>query len=100
MPLILLAASDARNVITAAIGCGKQYQRRCHRPGCTFMGHRDAVGSLNMHPIAFSRTIDVPAHVTYQRPGPLRVHPRNEEPGTVQPGSRHVVVARTRATGP
>ena len=54
---------------------------RCHRPGCTFMGHRDVVGSVNMHPLAFGHTIDVPAHVTYQRPGPLRVRPRDEQPG-------------------
>ncbi len=73
---------------------------RCHRPGCTFVGHRDVVGSLNMHPLAFGQTIDVPAHVTYQRPGPLRVRPRSKEPGTVQPCSRNVVVARTRATSP
>ncbi|MGO8948346.1 MAG: zinc ribbon domain-containing protein, partial [Ktedonobacterales bacterium] len=73
---------------------------RCHRPGCAFVGHRDVVGAVNMHPLAFGRTIDVPAHVTYQRPGPLRVHPRSEEPGTVQPCSRNVVVARTRATSP
>ncbi len=71
---------------------------RCHRPGCTFEGHRDVVGSLNMHPLAFGRPIDVPAHVTYQRPGPVRVRPRSEEPGTVRQGSRDVVVARTRAT--
>ncbi len=71
---------------------------RCHRPGCAFVGHRDVVGAVNMHPLAFGRTIDVPAHITYQRPGPLRVHPRNKQPGTVQPGSRNVVVARTRAT--
>jgi putative transposase len=72
---------------------------RCHRPGCSFVGHRDVVGSVNMHPIAFGGTIDVPAHITYQRPGPARVHPQNEEPGMVQ-CSRNVVVARTRATSP
>ena len=43
---------------------------RCRRPGCSFVGHRDVVGSLNMHPLAFSNKIDVPAHVTYQRPVP------------------------------
>jgi putative transposase len=48
---------------------------RCHRPGCSFVGHRDVVGSVNMHSLAFGRTIDVPAHVTYQRPGPVRVRP-------------------------
>ena len=72
---------------------------RCRRPGCAFVGHRDVVGSINMHPIAFGSTIDVPAQVTYQRPGPLRVRPRNEEPRTVL-CSRNVVVARTRATSP
>ncbi len=71
---------------------------RCRRPGCTFVGHRDVVGSLNMHPLAFGKTVDVPAHVTYHRPGPLRVRPRSEEPGTVQPCNRNGVVARTRAT--
>ncbi len=71
---------------------------RCRRPGCSFEGHRDVVGAVNMHPLAFGRSIDVPAHITYQRPGPLRVRPRSEQPGTVLQCSRHVVVARTRAT--
>jgi putative transposase len=71
----------------------------CQRPGCSFVGHRDVVGSVNMHPLAFGGTIDIPAQVTYQRPGPARVRPRNEEPGTVQ-CRRNVVVARTRATSP
>ncbi|MGO8951397.1 MAG: zinc ribbon domain-containing protein [Ktedonobacterales bacterium] len=34
---------------------------RCRRPGCSFVGHRDVVGSVNMHPLAFGSTIDVPA---------------------------------------
>ena len=62
-------------------------------------GHRDVVGSVNMHPLAFGSKIDVPAHVTYQRPGPVRVRARNEQPATVH-SSRNVVVARTRATSP
>ena len=70
---------------------------RCHRPQCSCVGHRDVVGSVNMHPLAFGGNVDIPAHVTYQRPGPVRVRPRNEEPGTVD-ASRNVVVARTRAT--
>jgi putative transposase len=70
---------------------------RCRRPGCAFVGHRDVVGSVNMHPLAFGGKIDFPAQVTYQRPGPLRVRPRTEEPRTVD-ASRNVVVARTRAT--
>ena len=54
---------------------------RCRRPDCSFVGHRDVVGSLNMHPLAFGQHIDIPAQVTYHRPGPLRVRPRSEEPG-------------------
>ena len=56
---------------------------RCRRSGCSFVGHRDVVGSVNMHPIAFGTTVDVPALVTYHRPGPLRVRPRSEELGMV-----------------
>jgi putative transposase len=74
---------------------GRQW--RCRNPRCTFVGHRDVVGSVNMHPLAFGRPIAFPAHITYQRPGPLRVHRRTKQPAMVV-SSRHVVVARTRAT--
>ena len=70
---------------------------RCRNPRCSFCGHRDVVGSVNMHLLAFGNTIDFPAQVTYQRPGPLRVHRRDEQPPVVV-SSRNVVVARTRAT--
>ena len=33
---------------------------RCRRPGCTFVGHRDVVGSVNMHLLAFGGKIDFP----------------------------------------
>jgi putative transposase len=70
---------------------------RCRNPQCSFQGHRDVVGSVNMHPLAFGKSMDFPAQVTYQRPGPLRVHRRDEQPPMVQ-CSRNVVAARTRAT--
>ena len=70
---------------------------RCHNPQCAFQGHRDVVGSVNMHPLAFGSKIPFPAQVTYRRPGPTRVHRRNEQPPVVV-SSRNVVVARTRAT--
>ncbi len=70
---------------------------RCRNAKCTFVGHRDVVGSVNMHPLAFGTRIDVPAHVTYQRPGPERVQRRSKEPVLVD-SNRNVVVARTRAT--
>jgi putative transposase len=73
---------------------------RCRNPQCSFVGHRDIVGSINMHPLAFGAKIDFPAQsqITYQRPGPVRVGARNEQPDAVAHASRHVVVARTRAT--
>jgi putative transposase len=70
---------------------------RCRNRECSFVGHRDVVGSVNMHPLAFGNQIDFPAQVTYQRPGPVRVHRRDEQPPVVQ-CSRNVVAARTRAT--
>jgi putative transposase len=70
---------------------------RCRNPRCSFQGHRDVVGSVNMHPLAFGVKIPFPAQITYQRPGPLRVHRRDEHPPVVQ-CSRNVVDARTRAT--
>jgi putative transposase len=71
---------------------------RCRNPYCSFEGHRDVVGSVNMHPIAFGNKIDFPAQVTYQRPGPVRVYRRTEEPLVVALASQNVVAARTRAT--
>jgi putative transposase len=56
----------------------------CRNPKCTFVGHRDIVGSVNMHPLAFGHPIAFPARITYQRAGPMRLQP--------------VVGARTRAT--
>ena len=46
---------------------------RCRNPQCTFVGHRDIVGSVNMHPLAFGTRIAFPARITYQRAGPVRV---------------------------
>jgi putative transposase len=71
---------------------------RCRNPRCSFVGHRDVVGSVNMHPLAFGTKIDFPAQVTYQRPGPLRVHRRTKEPLVEAKACRNVVAARTRVT--
>ena len=50
---------------------GRQW--RCRNLQCAFSGHRDVVGSVNMHPLAFGTKIAFPAHTTYQRAGPVRV---------------------------
>ena len=74
---------------------GRQW--RCRHPLCSFQGHRDVVGSVNMHPLAFGTKIAFPAHITYQRAGPVRVLARDKQPCQVQ-SSLPVVGARTRAT--
>jgi putative transposase len=70
---------------------------RCRNPHCSFVGHRDVVGSVNMHPLAFGTKIPFPARITYQRAGPVRVLERDKQPLQVQ-CSPPVVGARTRAT--
>jgi putative transposase len=49
----------------------------CRR--CGFSGHRDIVGSMNMHPLAFGSRISYPSSLTYRRPGPLRDRRQNKE---------------------
>jgi putative transposase len=39
---------------------------------CGFAGHRDLVGSVNMHPLAFGTHPKFPRSFTYLRPGPAR----------------------------
>lgn len=48
---------------------GRQWQCRA----CGFCGHRDVVGSVNMHRIAFDAKVGFPTQITYLRPGPLRL---------------------------
>ena len=40
----------------------------CKNPQCRFAGHRDIVGSLNMHRLAFGRVPAYPLRITYLRP--------------------------------
>ncbi len=49
----------------------------CRR--CGFVGHRDIVGSMNMHPLAFGSRIGYPTSLTYRRPGPLRDRRQDKE---------------------
>jgi putative transposase len=41
----------------------------CKNPQCRFAGHRDIVGSMNMHRVAFGHPIAYPSRITYLRPG-------------------------------
>jgi len=40
----------------------------CKNPQCRFRGHRDIVGSMNMHRLAFGHAIAYPSRITYLRP--------------------------------
>jgi putative transposase len=53
----------------------------CKNPQCHFAGHRDIVGSLNMHRLVFGHSLAYPSRITYLRP------------------SRDVVAARALACG-
>jgi putative transposase len=49
---------------------------------CGFRGHRDLVGSVNMHQDAFGIHLKFPRSFTYLRPGPLRIGKRSSRAGT------------------
>jgi putative transposase len=72
-----------RGTSSTCPSCGKSKKPRgrlyvCGH--CGFCGHRDIVGSMNMHPLAFGSRISYPTSLTYRRPGPARVRRRNEDP--------------------
>jgi putative transposase len=47
---------------------------------CGFIGHRDLVGSVNMHHLAYGTQVMFPRSVTYLRPGPSRSSRRADTP--------------------
>src|SRR6266568_5175533 len=82
--------------ILSFTGCERGTSSRCPRCGhkpkpkgrtwacrrCGFRGHRDLVGSVNMHPLAFGTHPKFPRSFTYLRPGPARE--RSSRAGTPQ----------------
>ena len=54
--------------------CGHKHKprnRQWNCKQCGFKGHRDLVGSVNMHRLAFGEQVEFPRSFTYLRPGPL-----------------------------
>jgi putative transposase len=49
---------------------------------CGFRGHRDLVGSVNMHSLASNTQVRFPRSFTYLRPGPVRDWKRSSRAGT------------------
>jgi len=69
--------------------CGHRRKRPKGRvwkcKACGFIGHRDLVGSVNMHPLAYHEKVEFPRRVTYRRPGLTRQAAAHEDPAV---GSR------------
>jgi putative transposase len=57
---------------------GRNWVCRC----CGFRGHRDLVGSANMHQDAFGVHLKFPRSFTYLRPGPLRTREKSSRADT------------------
>jgi putative transposase len=67
--------------------CGHKHKPRSRTwtcRSCGFVGHRDLVGSINMHRDAFGVHLKFPRSFTYLRPGPLRVGKRSSRADTPQ----------------
>jgi putative transposase len=63
--------------------CGHKHKpkgRNWACKACGFTGHRDIVGSVNMHQLAFDEHVSFPRSVTYLRPGLSRRSSRADTP--------------------
>jgi putative transposase len=72
---IQFASGTERGTSSRCPECGYRHKPpgrtwRCKK--CGFTGHRDIVGSANMHELAFQQKVAFPRSVTYLRPGRLR----------------------------
>jgi putative transposase len=84
--------------------CGHRHKLKgrnwvCQR--CGFTGHRDLVGSVNMHTLAYGEQAMFPRSITYLRPGPSRRSSRAVTPqrclsqSTAQPRIMDTVSSET-----
>jgi putative transposase len=72
---IQFASGTERGTSSRCPECGhrrKPAGRVWRCPVCGFTGHRDLVGSVNMHQLAFQQRVAFPRSVTYLRPGKIR----------------------------
>lgn len=72
---IVCFTGDERGTSSRCPACGHRHRPkgrnwRCSR--CGFHGHRDVVGAVNMHPVAYGQVVPFPTRITYLRPGSLR----------------------------
>ncbi len=72
---IVCFTGDERGTSSRCPVCGHRHKpkgRNWRCPACGFQGHRDVVGGVNMHPLAFGQVVPFPNRITYLRPGNLR----------------------------
>jgi putative transposase len=80
---ILSFTGSERGTSSQCPRCGQKHKPkgrvwRCKK--CRFTGHRDLVGSINMHPLAYGQQVEFPRSFTYLRPGPTRRSRRADTP--------------------
>lgn len=79
---IVCFTGDERGTSSRCPVCGHRHKpkgRNWRCKACGFEGHRDIVGAVNMHQIAYGQVVPFPKRITYLRPGSLR---RSSSPGT------------------
>jgi putative transposase len=81
---ILSFTGSERGTSSRCPRCGHKHKpknRQWNCKACGFSGHRDIVGSVNMHQLAYDERVMFPRSITYLRPGSLR---RSSRAGTPQ----------------
>lgn len=105
---ILCSSGDERGTSSRCPECRRRHKPRgrlwrCPDPACGFVGHRDVVGGVNMHVLAFEQkvTFPPPQAVTYPQPGPVRKGrpARGISPDTGRVGSRRRVASQPLQAG-
>jgi putative transposase len=80
---ILSFTGSERGTSSQCPRCGHKHKpknRQWNCKACGFSGHRDIVGSLNMHKLAYGAQVMFPRSITYLRPGSLRRSSRADTP--------------------
>lgn len=71
---ITVTSGTERGTSSTCPICGHKHKPRgrvWHCKKCGFIGHRDLVGSVNMHVIGFGESVPFPSNITYLRPEKL-----------------------------
>ncbi len=80
---ILSFTGSERGTSSQCPRCGHKHKpkgRVWHCKKCGFTGHRDLVGSITMHKLAYGEQVEFPRSFTYLRPGPSRSSSRVDTP--------------------